>query len=186
MRLFALLLLSLLLAAPARAACPQAPLPAEIALVDVGTGQYFHVSHGGGSVFRNFLHGVQGFDFKNGDGQTVAIAHRYEWPWGTEIRVDDCAGGKIASVRELVFHKLFSVWNQYEVQDAEGKLLATSTQVSIGAPRITLTRPDGKLIAVLQRGAILKNWSVRIEDGTALDASVLLMIAAYQSYADSL
>lgn len=190
-------LLAVLLVAPAAGAveAPSEPpeLPAEfqvkehvIALTDT-----FSLKAGGntfGRITEKLLSLSKSFTYESGAGLCVARARQRILSWGSHVDVTDCSGAKVGAVREQVLKSLFKVHTTYSILDAADREVAVSEKVDWISTSVTLRKPDGAVVATLERpwlNILSDTWTVKLRDRTAVDPRLIVMIAAYKTSVDN-
>jgi uncharacterized protein YxjI len=146
-----------------------------------GSGQF-------GKIIEKFLTLTKDFTYVDASGQCVAKSRARLISWGTHVDVSDCAGRPIGAFQEHVLRSLFKVNTVYSILDGQGKEIATSEKVEWISTSLTLRRPDGSVIAELHRpwlNILSDNWDIKIRDHAAVDARVIVLIAAYKTSVDN-
>lgn len=141
-----------------------------------------------GTITEKFFSLTREFKYTDNSGNVVATARARILSWGTEIEVSDGSGRLIGTIKEQVFNSLFKVSTTYSILDASGKEIATSEKVELLATHFTLNDKSGRLIAKIDRPwlKLFRDvWSVKISNPGAVDARLLVMIAAYKTAKDN-
>lgn len=191
------LLLALLLLAPAVRAgeAPSEPpeLPAEFQVKEhvIARTDTFSLKAGGntfGRITERLLSLSKSFTYESGAGRCVARARQSIFSWGSHVDVTDCSGGKIGAVKEQVLKSLFKVHTTYSILDAADREVAVSEKVDWISTSVTLRKPGGSVIATLERpwlNLLSDTWTVKLHDRAAVDARLIVMIAAYKTSVDN-
>ena len=168
-------------------------LPAEfevrehvIALTDT-----FSLKAGGqtyGRVTQKLISLTKSFTFTDAAGTCIAQARQRILSWGSHVDVTDCSGAKVGAIKEQVFKSLFKIHTTYSILDASDREIAISEKVDWISTSVTLTKPNGGLIATLKRpwlNILADSWTVKVSDKTAVDPRLIVMIAAYKTSVDN-
>lgn len=141
-----------------------------------------------GKITQKLISLTKSFTLTAPDGACVAKARARILSWGTYIDVADCADKKIGGIKEEVFKSLFKVHTTYAILNAAEAQVAVSTKVDWISTSVTLTKPGGGAVASLDRrwlNVFSDSWTVKIQDPAAVDARLVVMIAAYKTSVDN-
>lgn len=136
-----------------------------------------------GVVTRDIGEWATTFNYNDSTG-VVAIGTMRLDKFRTTIEVTDRSGRLIGTIRD---DSSFTAWNVYSVLNGSGNPIAESKKVQFGSTSFTLTSPSGEVIATLERQVAFGPdcWTVVFSRGTAPDQRVLVMLAAFKTFADN-
>ncbi len=141
-----------------------------------------------GKITEKLISLTKSFTLTSPDGTCVAKARSRLLSWGTHIDVTDCAEHKIGGIKEQVFKSLLKVHTTYSILDAADREVAVSTKVDWICTSMSLTKPGGGAVASLDRrwlNVFSDSWTVKVQDASAADPRLLVMIAAYKTSVDN-
>ena len=141
-----------------------------------------------GTITEKFFSLTKSFVYADAQKNCVAMARARLLSWGTAIDVTDCAGRPIGAIQENVFASFFKTWTTYAILDAQGRERATSEKTEWISTNLTIRRPDGRTIAELRRSwlnMLSDSWTMTIRDRAAVDARLIVFIAAYKTSVDN-
>jgi hypothetical protein len=180
-------------ALPPSAVAPAFSVPAEFTIREriVSLSDAFDLKAGDkdfAKITQKLISLTKSFTLTASDGTCVAKARSRFLSWGTYIDVTDCAGVKIGGIKEQVFKSLFKVHTTYSILDAADNEVAVSTKVDWICTSMTLTKPRGGGVATLDRrwlNILSDSWTVKVQDASAADPRLIVMIAAYKTSVDN-
>jgi uncharacterized protein YxjI len=141
-----------------------------------------------GTLTEKFFSLTKSFRYTDSSGRCAAKARARFFSWGTRIDVADCQGHKIGSIKENVLKSLLKVYTVYSILDAHGREIAKSRKTEWISTDVVLRRENGGLIAKLHRpwlNLLADKWTVSVQDPSALDSRLIVMIAAYKTSVDN-
>lgn len=179
-------------AVPAAAQTPAPKLPKKFELHErvLSWSTTFDIREGGksyGKVTQKILSLRRSFTYEDASGACVAKAAQKILSWGVEIEVSDCSGRTIGFIKEQVFKSFFKVHTTYSILDAQKKEVAVSTKVDWIGTEVTLMA-GSRRAAKLSRPWLnwfSDTWTVELDDQSAVDARLTVMIAAYKTAVDN-
>ena len=83
---------------------------------------------------------------------------------------------------------LFKIHTTYSILDASDREIAVSEKVDWISTSVTLSKPNGGVIATLKRpwlNILADSWTVKVADKSAVDPRLIVMIAAYKTSVDN-
>ena len=141
-----------------------------------------------GTITEKFFSLTKSFSYVDASGRCVAKARARLLSWGTHIDVTDCADRPVGAIKENILKSLFKVYTTYSILDANGREIAISEKVQWISTDLVLRRPGGAPVAELHRpwlNFLSDNWNVKIRDHAAVDARLIVLIAAYKTSVDN-
>ena len=144
-----------------------------------------------GMIRERLISFTKSFVYTDAGKNKVAEARARFFALGSTVDVTDGAGRKIGTIKEDILKSLFKVYTQYQILDAAGRPIASSEKVEWLSTEIVLRDPSGRVIAEVRRGfkenllRLTDRWDVSIRDPKAVDARMIVMIAAYKSAVDN-
>jgi len=141
-----------------------------------------------GKITEKFFSMTKSFTYEDASGACVAKARSRIFSWGTHVDVTDCTDRPVGAIKEQVMKSFFKVYTIYSILGPDGRQTATSEKVEWISTDVVLRKPDGRTIAELHRpwlNILSDNWEVKIRDHQAVDARLLVMIAAYKTSVDN-
>ena len=178
-------------AAPGAAAAPSLPDEFTIHERVLSLMDTFDLKAGGnkfGKITEKFFSMTKSFTYEDASGVCVAKARSRILSWGTHVDVTDCADRPLGAIKEQVMKSFFKVYTIYSILGPDGRQTAVSEKVEWISTDVVLRRADGRTIAELHRpwlNFLSDNWEVKIRDHQAVDARLLVMIAAYKTSVDN-
>lgn len=153
------------------------------------TGHKFNVvaaGHQYGTVEEKFGF-TPTFEYRTNEGNLLAIGQKAVLALATTIDIFDTGGGKMGQIKQQLFPSGLSFMTEYAIFDGRGQELAHSEKVPLLQTEITLYDKSQRRIAKLLRGevGITDDWSVDINLPGIVDERLIIMIAAYKSFADA-
>ncbi|MBI4348282.1 MAG: hypothetical protein HY553_15685 [Elusimicrobia bacterium] len=144
-----------------------------------------------GRITQRFWAWSKAFYWDDPQGRRIANARARILALGSTVDVTDAAGHKIGTIKEEILKSLFKIWTTYKILDPQGRQLASSAKIELFSTEITLKRPDGRAVALLRRGfkenflRLTDRWDVTVQDASAVDPRMLVMIAAFKTSVDN-
>ncbi len=181
-------------ATPAASVPSAAPaLPDELTVHErvISLTDTFDLKAGGakyGTITEKFFSLTKSFTYVDAKDDCVAKARARLLSWGTHIDVTDCSDRPIGAIKENVLKSFFKTWTTYSIVDGRGQEVAISDKVEWISTDLSIRRPDGRAIAELHRpwlNILSDNWTVKIHDHSAVDARLIVLIAAYKTSVDN-
>jgi uncharacterized protein YxjI len=140
---------------------------------------YLRIQAAGAKLGIVFEHLTQSLEWSDGSAVTVAkLDSRAALTGGAVFQVTDDKDKLVGDVQIMDLGQ-----TRYEIHDAQHHLTATMTRVEIGNPVFTITDTNKKVVAVIKRVSIFgaDRWDLVINDHTAVDARILLMIPSFKT-----
>lgn len=187
--LSALLTLSSLAAAD----CPIPELPQKLTLTEAlfswsTTLKLDSDSGSFGTVTAEVLSWSDTFNYTDAKGNPIATAKTDLFSWGVHIDVTDCEGKKIGELKEQILKSLFSWSSTYEINDAQGNLIARSEKTEWLGTEFNLYDAEGNHLVKISRpwASLLRdNWSIEFSKPGSIDPRLIVTIGAFKTLVDN-
>jgi uncharacterized protein YxjI len=142
-----------------------------------------------GKIEQKILSWGAQFHFRDNQSRLYGSSQSEIFSWGAKSHVSNGHGQEIGLIKEKVWESLFKFTTEYEIYNAQGKLVAISEKAELFSTSVTLYDPGRtKVLATLYRPAFNlagDKWDLQVVDSTKIDLRFLLAICAHKTYVDN-